>query len=122
MTEIDMRVFAQSAGANVSYAAGSIVFNKGDPGTCMYVVQSGVIEMVIGDTVVETCGANEAIGFMSMVDDAPRSSTARVKEACELSVLDKRRFRFMVDEVPNFSLYVMGAMARRIRGMGKAMG
>ena len=50
----------------------------------MYVVQSGVIEMVIGDKVVEVCGPNEAIGFMSMIDEAPRSSTARVKEACEV--------------------------------------
>src|SRR5262249_5843847 len=67
MAEIDMRMFAKSAGANVTFAAGSIVFNKGDPGNCMYVVQSGVIEMVIGDTVVEVCGANEAIGFMSVI-------------------------------------------------------
>ena len=119
--DIDMRTFARNAGANVSYPAGSIVFNKGDPGSCMYVVQSGVLEMVIGDKVVEVCGANEAIGFMSVIDNAPRSSTARVKEACELSVIDERRFRFMVDEVPNFALYIMGAMARRIRGMGEVM-
>jgi CRP/FNR family cyclic AMP-dependent transcriptional regulator len=119
--DIDMRTFARNAGANVSYPAGSIVFNRGDPGLCMYVVQSGVIEMVIGDKVVEVCGPNEAIGFMSVIDSAPRSSTARVKEACELSVIDERRFRFMVDEVPNFALYIMGAMARRIRGMGEVM-
>jgi CRP/FNR family transcriptional regulator, cyclic AMP receptor protein len=120
-SDIDMRLFAKKAGASINYAAGSIVFNKGDPGECMYVVQSGVIEMVIGDRVVEVCGANEAIGFMSMIDEAPRSSTARVKEACELSIIDRRKFRFMVDEVPNFALYIMGAMARRIRGMGQAM-
>ena len=119
--EIDMRMFAQRAGASVSYPAGSVVFNKGDAGTCMYVVQSGVIEMTIGDKVIEVCGPNEAIGFMSMIDGAPRSSTARVKEACELSLIDQRKFRFMVDEVPNFALYIMGAMARRIRGMGRAM-
>lgn len=119
--EIDMRTFARSAGTTMSYAAGATVFEKGEPGTCMYVVQSGVIEMVIGDKVIETCGANEAIGFMSMVDGAPRSSTARVKEACEVSVIDQRRFRFMVDEVPNFAQYVMGAMARRIRGMGQVL-
>jgi CRP-like cAMP-binding protein len=119
--DIDMRMFAQRAGASISFAAGSIVFNKGDAGNCMYVVQSGVIEMVIGDTVVELCGTNEAIGFMSMVDGATRSSTARVKEACELSLIDQRKFRFMVDEVPNFALYIMGAMARRIRGMGQTM-
>ena len=106
--EIDMRMFAQRAGASVSYPAGSIVFKKDDPGSCMYIVQSGVIEMLIGDTVVETCGPNEAIGFMSMVDGAARSSTARVKETCELSLIDQRKFRFMVDEVPNFALYIMG--------------
>ena len=119
--EIDMRMFAQRAGASVSYPAGSIVFSKNDSGSCMYIVQSGVIEMMIGDTVVETCGPNEAIGFMSMVDGAARSSTARVKEACELSLIDQRKFRFMVDEIPNFALYIMGAMARRIRGMSQAM-
>jgi CRP/FNR family transcriptional regulator, cyclic AMP receptor protein len=94
--DIDMRMFAQRTGASVTYPAGSVVFNQGDPGSCMYIVQSGVIEMVIGDKVVEVCGPNEAIGFMSMVDGAPRSSTARVKEACELSLIDARKFRFMV--------------------------
>ena len=119
--EIDMRLFARSAGANMSFPAGGVVFNKGDPGSCMYIVQSGLIEMVIGDKVIEECGPNEAIGFMSVIDSAPRSSTARVKEACELSLIDQRKFRFMVDEVPNFALYIMGAMARRIRGMSQAM-
>jgi CRP/FNR family cyclic AMP-dependent transcriptional regulator len=119
--EIDMRMFAQRTGASVTYPTGGIVFTKGDPGSCMYIVQSGVLEMVIGDKVIEICGPNEAIGFMSMVDGAPRSSTARVKEACELSLIDQRKFRFMVDEVPNFALYIMGAMARRIRGMSQAM-
>ena len=116
-----MRTFAQNAGVNVTFPAGAIVFSQGDPGSCMYVVQSGVIEMVIGDKVIDVCGPNEAIGFMSMLDKEPRTSTARVREAAELSVIDQRKFRFMVDEVPNFALYIMGAMAHRIRGMGNAL-
>lgn len=118
---LDMRLFARKAGTSITFPAGSVVFKRGDAGSTMFVVQSGVVEMVIGDKVVEVCGANEAIGFMSMIDSAPRSSTARVREDCELSVIDQRKFRFMVDEVPNFALYIMGAMARRIRGMGNAM-
>jgi CRP-like cAMP-binding protein len=114
---IDMRQFARGAGPTLSFAAGSIVFNQGDAGSCMYIVQSGVIEMVIGDKVIETIGPNEVLGYMSMIDEAPRSSTARVRETCELSVIDARTFRFMVDEVPNFALYIMAALARRIRGM-----
>jgi CRP/FNR family transcriptional regulator, cyclic AMP receptor protein len=119
--ELDMRLFARKAGTSMGFPAGSTIFVKGDTGDCMYVVQSGIIEMVIGDRVIEVCGPNEAIGFMSVIDDAPRSSTARVKETCEVSIIDRRKFRFMVDEVPNFALYIMGAMARRIRGMGQAM-
>jgi CRP-like cAMP-binding protein len=119
--EIDMRTFAKGAGATNHVAPGGIVFNKGEPGDCMYIVQSGVIDMVIGDTVIETIGANEALGFMSMIDEMPRSSTARAREACELSLIDARTFRFMVDEVPNFSTYIMRVLARRIRGMSKAL-
>ncbi|MET0670424.1 MAG: Crp/Fnr family transcriptional regulator [Xanthobacteraceae bacterium] len=118
--EIDMRQMARSIGANISFGAGSVVFNKGDFGNCMYIVQSGVIEMAIGDTVIETVGANEAIGFMTMVDGSPRSSTARVKDA-ELTIIDARAFRFMVDEVPNFAMYIMAVMARRIRGMSQVV-
>src|SRR5262245_65435095 len=95
--DIDMRMFARSAGANVTFSAGSVVFSKGDPGTCMYIVQSGVIEMVIGDKVIEICGSNEAIGFMSMIERASRTYTDSVKEDCELRVIDQRTFRFLVD-------------------------
>jgi CRP/FNR family cyclic AMP-dependent transcriptional regulator len=119
--DIDMRVFAKGAGATIKAAVGEVIFNKGDTGTCMYIVQSGTIDMMIGDKVIETIGSNEALGFMSMIDDQPRSSTAKVREACELTLIDPRIFRFMVDEVPNFATYIMGVLARRIRGMGKAM-
>ena len=102
--DIDMRQMARNIGATINFGAGSVVFNKGDSGNCMYIVQSGVIGMMIGDKVIETVGANEAIGFMTMVDSSPRSSTARVKDACELTIIDVRTFRFMVDEVPNFAM------------------
>jgi CRP-like cAMP-binding protein len=120
-TDIDMRAFAKSAGATVRVSPGGIVFSKGEMGDCMFIVQSGVIDMKIGDTVIETIGANEALGFMSMIDDKPRSSTAVARENCELSQIDARTFRFMVDEVPNFAAYIMGVLARRIRGMSQAI-
>jgi CRP-like cAMP-binding protein len=38
---------------------------------------------------------NEALGFMSVTDGTSRTSTARVKETAELSIIDGRKFRFM---------------------------
>jgi hypothetical protein len=35
-TDIDMRAFARGAGPNLTFAAGTVVFSKGDPGNCMY--------------------------------------------------------------------------------------
>lgn len=114
-----MRMFAKNAGINMRFPAGSLIFKEGDAGDCIYVVQSGVIEMVTHDRVIDTCGPNEAIGFMSVIDGFPRSSTARVKEDAVVSMIDQKKFRFMIDEVPNFATYIMNAMARRIRGMGR---
>ncbi len=120
-SEFDMRQMARGTGKSVAFTAGSTVFNKGDAGSVMYVVQSGVVEMVLGDKVIEVVEPNGAIGYMSMIDGRPRSSTARVKENCELTELDARKFRFMVDEVPHFAQYIMQMLAGRIRGMGQAM-
>jgi CRP/FNR family cyclic AMP-dependent transcriptional regulator len=119
--DIDMRLFAGRAGTNVTYPPGSTIFTMGDPGMCMYVVQSGVLEIIIHDKVVGVCGPNEALGFMSVIDGASRTSTARVKETAELSIIDQRKFRFMIDEIPNFAHYVMEQMAKRIRGMSEAI-
>ncbi len=48
--EIDMRQFARGAGAGIRIAAGNVLFARGEPGECMYIIQSGTIEMMIGDT------------------------------------------------------------------------
>ncbi len=121
MSTVDMRLFAKGAGVNMTFPAGSSIFKEGDPGDCIYIIQSGIVEMVIHDHVVDVCGPNEALGFISIIDGAPRTSTARVKETAEVSVIDQRKFRFMVDEVPNFAKYIMESMAHRIRGMGHAI-
>ncbi len=58
---------------------------------------------------------------MAMIDGLQRTSTARVREDAEVSIIDQRKVKFMVDEVPNFSLHIMGAMAHRIRAMGEVI-
>lgn len=116
-----MQMFARNAGTTMTFPPGSIIFKEGDTGNCVYIVQSGLVEIVAGDTVADTCGANDALGFMTVIDGGLHTATARVKETAEVSIVDDRKFRFMIDEVPNFALYIMKAMAHRIRGMREAM-
>ncbi len=86
----------------------------------MYIIQEGEIELLAGGIVVDTCRANDTIGVMSVIDGGERTLTARTKLGSELSVVDKKKFHFMIDEVPNFAFYIMEQMAKRMRGLGHA--
>lgn len=121
MTTMDMRLFAANAGTDITLPAGAILFQQGDAGDSMYVVQSGVVEVLIGDRVVETCREGNTLGFISIIDGGERTATARVREAAKLSIIDRKRFQFMVAEIPNFSQFIMESMARRIRGLSHAI-
>jgi CRP-like cAMP-binding protein len=45
----------------------------------------------------------------------PRTNTARAVEPCELALLDKKKFRFMIEEAPNFVWFVLGEFGSRLR-------
>jgi CRP/FNR family cyclic AMP-dependent transcriptional regulator len=119
--DIDMRMFARNAGTTMTYPPGSLIFKEGDSGNCVYIIQSGVVEIVAGDRIADTCVVNDAMGFMTVLDGGVHTASARVRETAEVSIIDDRKFVFMIDEVPNFALYIMKAMAHRIRGMRDAM-
>lgn len=121
MDDIDVRSIAGNVGVNLTFASGSTIFNAGEPASCLYIVQSGLVEIVINERVTDVCGPNDAIGVLSMVDGGPQGMSAHVKEPAVVTAIDKRKFRFMIDEVPHFSSYVMGVMARRIRELGKVV-
>lgn len=112
-----MRMFARNAGSNMTFQRGAILFNEGDTLKNVYVVQSGAVEIQTHGKVADICGPGDVLGFISMVDGGPSTGTARVRQEAELSILDERKFFFMVDEVPNFSLYIMRALAHRVRGL-----
>ena len=112
-----MRMFARNAGSNMTFQPGAILFSEGDLLKNIYVVQSGSVEILTHDKVADVCGPGDVLGFISLIDGGASTGTARVKEAAELSILDERTFFFMVDEVPNFALYIMKALAHRIRGL-----
>ena len=118
--EIDMRMFAQRAGASVSYPAGSVVFNQGDAGICMYVVQSGVIEMTIGDKVIEVCGPNEAASAL-----VPAASRRRASFRSSISVSsDSWSTRCRISRSTSWARWrgASAAWARRCDGRGPRPG
>ncbi len=100
-----------------SYPAGRVIFSAGEVGNLMYVVKDGELDIIVNEKVVETVGAGGIIGELVLIDTKPRSATVVAKTDCQLVPIDEKRFTFLVQQTPYFSLYVMRVLANRLRKM-----
>lgn len=117
---VKLELFATEADPRTC-AAGETIFRAFDMGAEMYVVLEGQIELTIDGRVVETLGPGEPFGEMALIDQAPRVATATAKTDCKLAVIPEKRFLFMVQTTPHFSLQIMRVMADRLRKMNARM-
>jgi CRP/FNR family cyclic AMP-dependent transcriptional regulator len=99
----------------VDFSAGQTIFEAEEVGTTMYVISEGEVELRIGSNILETAGPGLIFGEMALVDQSPRSAAAVAKTNCKLVPVDQRRFEFLVQQTPFFSLQVMRIMADRLR-------
>lgn len=99
----------------LTVAPGTVLFAAGDPGRHMYLVRTGSVDLMIGDTLLETVGPGGILGELALVDPAPRSATATAGPGCSLVRVDQDAFDGLVRRVPGLALEVMRVMARRIR-------
>jgi len=118
--DLDFRSFAQSIGTIVRHHAGNEIFREGDAADFMYVILSGKVALETRGREVSVLGENNAIGITSLIDHEPRPNTARAKEDCELVMIDAEKFRFMLEEVPNFVWFVMRQITGRLRALNES--
>jgi CRP/FNR family transcriptional regulator, cyclic AMP receptor protein len=119
--ELDFRIFAREACPVIDVPAGETVFHMGEPGATMYVILTGSIDMVNGDRLIESLGAQQAFGMMSLIDTLPRSATARVSEDAQLAVIDRKKYQFMLHELPSFAVFIIQTLANRVRSTARAL-
>jgi len=86
------------------YESGSTLFVEGMPGEVLYVVKTGQVDIVkktsSGDRVLSEIVAGGFLGELSLLDDSPRSATARVKGPTELIVVTRKCFQQMLADDP----------------------
>jgi CRP/FNR family cyclic AMP-dependent transcriptional regulator len=102
-----------------TYAAGECIFRTDDPGEHMYIVQTGAVELRVGDLVVHIIEPGGFFGEMALVADAPRSASAWARQDCRLLPIDRPRFDALLQRTPDFGLEMMRVMAERLRRMNR---
>jgi CRP/FNR family cyclic AMP-dependent transcriptional regulator len=103
----------------VTLAPRETLFEKGEPGRLMYVVKTGDLQILDGNSVYENVSAGGIVGEMAVVDGSPRSATVRAINPSTVIPIDERRFLFMVQQTPFFALRVMRVMTARLRAMNE---
>lgn len=114
MTNINL--FKHVAAAKF-FPTGAIIFEEGELGNVMYVIEEGEVEIMVGDKIVDRVRAGGIFGEMALISDLPRSGTAVAKTPCKLIPFDEQKFKLHVQLTPTFSLQVMRSMANRMHTM-----
>jgi CRP-like cAMP-binding protein len=104
---------------SIGLKPGQNLFQQGDPADGFYVVKSGELQILSGNHVLETAGSGGIVGEMALVDGGMRSASVRAVTASQVIPLDEKRFLFMVQQTPNFALWVMKIMSARLRAMNE---
>lgn len=100
------------------FPPGMVLFEEGQPGDYMYVVQSGEVEIrrQVGETerVLAVLPPGEFFGEMAILNGRPRSATAVVRTAARLLVIEGKTFEAMLRARPEIALRIIKSLATRL--------
>jgi CRP/FNR family transcriptional regulator, cyclic AMP receptor protein len=100
------------------FEPGTVLFEEGQPGDYMYVVQSGEVEIrrQVGETqrVLAVLPAGEFFGEMAILNGRPRSATAVVRTPARLLVIEGKTFEAMLRARPEIALRIIKTIAARL--------
>jgi CRP-like cAMP-binding protein len=115
--EVLRAVLAQ--GVLVEFGPGQAVFRQGEAGDRLYIVKSGVLEVVAardgGDlTPLAYLGEGEVVGELALLTGSPRSATVRCPQRAVVLTLDKAVFIDLMQTLPTFARDMCVVLAKRL--------
>jgi CRP-like cAMP-binding protein len=100
---------------------GEYIVQQGEIGECMYVIQSGTVDVVRRSGNQEfslaELGEGEFFGEMALFDREVRSASVRALGEVWVLTLEKRSFLRRVRSDPSLAFRVLEKMAQRIRSL-----
>lgn len=101
------------------FPAGAVIFEEGDPGSRMYVIQAGGVHIVkrVGarELTLAHLGPGEAFGEMALLEGQPRSATAVVESAARILEIDEAAFADLVRRNGEIALRLLRRLSARLR-------
>ena len=104
----------------VSFPSGHVIFEEGDVGDGVYFFDEGLVEIVGAmpegqSRVYSTLGIGSFFGEMAVVDDQPRSATARTITAVRARFFSREEVWNLVAKSPPLLIALMREVSNRMR-------
>ena len=100
--------------------AGEALFEEGDPGDAYYIVFSGAVEILKssshGEEKLAVRRSGDGFGEMALLNDAPRSATARASEDTRLMVVPREAFQDLLGG-DSLALRMMRVLSKALRAV-----
>lgn len=100
------------------YQAGDVLFNEGESGEVMFVIQSGAVRItkeIAGEQkVLAVLGPGEFVGEMAILNSKPRAATATVIEPTRCLVIEARMLESMVSRNSEIAIRLIKKLAKRV--------
>jgi CRP-like cAMP-binding protein len=109
--------FAVRSAYERQFAAGDVIYDAGQPGEALYVIQSGNVELTRADAegarVVARYGPGEFFGEIAVLLGRPRTTRATAVGDARVLQLDRATFEAMCVDRPEIALRVIQRLAER---------
>jgi len=106
---------AALAATEIHLMAGQTLFAQGDPGTAMFVVATGQLEVRVSGERVSVVGEREVVGEMAVLDPEPRSATVIALKDCVLLRLTSENLDWLMGEDVEVARGIIQILCRRLR-------
>jgi CRP-like cAMP-binding protein len=80
---VDFRLLAGAGAPARDFKAGEVIFREGDPAHELFIIQSGEIEVRLGNRVLETLSQYSIFGEMALIDSSPPQCNGRRRHRYE---------------------------------------
>lgn len=99
--------------------AGTVLFQEGDRGEEMYILQTGKVKIskrIRGvEKTLATLEKGEFFGEMAILNDKPRSATAEAVEDCDILVIDRKTFETLLRGNVEIAIRFIKRLSDRLR-------